>query len=113
MSLTPDELAEMREQCDFLFNEDGTVNAEAALTEMFDYYELAKRMSELVYNITNGRMSKPNYLVSSIMSVHEDVIESLLQQAQHEAVQRAFELILEGKTPQEVLDAFPPDDRLG
>ena len=53
-------------------NEDGTLNKDAIMNELCDYSGFMKNVSKFYCEMTNGKLSKPNYLASVMIAELED-----------------------------------------
>lgn len=62
-------------------NEDGTLNLDQIKRELYDYGELMHAASTVYCEITNSRISKPNTDPYDVISVANDVINDMIDEA--------------------------------
>jgi len=64
-----------------LENPDGTLNLDAVKRELHDYHYLMGAASRVYGHVTGGMVSKTNTLPSAVISVHDDHVQELVDQA--------------------------------
>ena len=79
-------------------NHDGSLNRDAVMRELHDYYNMLEEVTKVFCHITNGRISKPNTLASAVIPVADDCIEETIRNilAEH---------------AEEILDMLSPEDK--
>lgn len=106
--MTPDELQETRDWWrDLIYNENGELDEHKVLAELYDFRHIITEVPKVYEAVTGGQCSKPNYYANSVLRAHELHMESLLQEAQHEAVLEALEMLETGYTKDEIIKEFP------
>ena len=91
---------------DIIYKEDGTLDEDAVLAELYDFQFVAEQASEVYCEITGGALSKPTYYASGVLSAHSDYIEDLLKEARREAAKDALDMWRKGATIGEIMDEF-------
>lgn len=95
---------------DIVYNDDGSLNEDQVLRELNDFYYMIREVTEVYGSITNDRMTEPTYYARDVLSLHEELLEGLLQDARHDAVVQAMAMRDEGRSAIDVLKEFPPNE---
>lgn len=66
---------------DIVENVDGTLNKDAVMRELSDFYNMLEEVPQVYLHVTGWQLSKPNYLASSVISVADEYQERLIQEA--------------------------------
>lgn len=59
-------------------NEDGSINVEQIKKELCDYHFMLEQIPKVYCRITNGMLSKPNYLAETVIKEFETCQENLI-----------------------------------
>lgn len=62
---------------DFVCDEDGRLNRNAVIKELYDYGQILANTTKVFYEITDGRISKPNTSASSVVGAAEEVTQEI------------------------------------
>lgn len=108
MSMSESELQQEREYWEsIIYNEDGTLNEDAILAELYDFRFIMQQASHVYSEVTGGMLSKPNYYASGVLQAHGDYMEEIIQESRNEAVKDALDMLEAGHTRDEILKEFP------
>jgi hypothetical protein len=58
-------------------DDDGNLNVDQVKRELFDWYFSMQEVAKVYSEITGGRLSKPNYYASGVISAYEEHVEEL------------------------------------
>lgn len=108
--LSDDEQNATREWWHWCYNEEGELIEVRVLEELYDFRGMMDQHIDLVCAITGDRMSKPNYRTEDVLSVYEDHVQSMIDNATYEAVKEVLERVSYGHEPSDILKEYPPSD---
>jgi hypothetical protein len=92
---------------DIIYNPDGTLNEDAILAELSDFKFMIEEVPKVYSEITGGMLSKPNYHASGVLQAHEEHLEELIAEMQHEVAREVIEMLEAGHTKDDILKEYP------
>ncbi len=69
----------------------GVLNYDQVMRELSDYTILIEAVSKVYYEITDGRITKPNTMYEAVIAVYQDRVQNYI----NEAIQEEFEALRE------------------